>query len=85
MINICLLCPLAGLDFLRTPQVIFAKRYRDIWLSSLEKKGYPRAKSFIRKDIEPIFDSDAPIEEVPDSRILLTVSCGLQGKWVAVV
>jgi tetratricopeptide (TPR) repeat protein len=57
------------------------KRYRDIALSSLKEKDYPRAESFYRKVIEMSSDSDVPTDEVQDLKIMLAFSCGLQGKW----
>jgi tetratricopeptide (TPR) repeat protein len=57
------------------------KRYRDIALSSLEEKDYPRAESFYRKVIEMSSDSDAPTDDGQDLKIMLAFSCALQGKW----
>ena len=58
-----------------------AKRYRDIALSSLIEKDYPRAESFYRKVIEISSDSDVPTDKVQDLNIMLAFSCGLQGRW----
>lgn len=57
------------------------KRYKDIALSSLKHKDYPRAESFYRKTIEMKEDFKISVADLQDLNILLGFSSALQGNW----